>query len=122
MTDSAQMIRRFSIRIYPSRISLPEKLQLALRIKMEMDRWLAGLPERIRPNIGVRGSPRSAPKETRNGRGGNGSSWESLCPSRLLPATLQRANGLQRAGSYNEKMLLLRPLLSHFTRTFRQPP
>lgn len=52
MIDFAQIIRQVSVQIYHSRISLQDKLQLALQIEMEMDRWLARLPEMIKPDIG----------------------------------------------------------------------
>ncbi|EKV04189.1 C6 transcription factor, putative [Penicillium digitatum PHI26] len=52
MIDFAQIIRQISVQIYHSRISLPDKLQLALQIEMEMDRWLARLPEMIKPDVG----------------------------------------------------------------------
>lgn len=60
MIDFAQIIRRVSVQIYHSRITLQEKLQLALQIEMEMDRWLARLPERIKPDIGAHRLSRSA--------------------------------------------------------------
>jgi hypothetical protein len=60
MIDFAQIIRRVSVQIYHSRISLQEKLQLALQIEMEMDRWLARLPEKIKPDIGGYRPSRSA--------------------------------------------------------------
>ena len=60
MIDFAQIIRRVSVQIYHSRITLQEKLQLALQIEMEMDRWLARLPERIKPDIGPYRLSRSA--------------------------------------------------------------
>lgn len=60
MTDFAQIIRRVSIQIYHSRISLHDKLRLALQIELDMDRWLGRLPDRIRPDIGVHKSSRSA--------------------------------------------------------------
>lgn len=60
MIDLAQIIRRVSIQIYHSRISLQEKLQIALQIEMEMDRWLARLPERIKPDFGANRLARSA--------------------------------------------------------------
>lgn len=60
MIDFAQIIRRVSIQIYHSPIPIQEKLQIALQIEMEMDRWLARLPERIKPDIGGSRLSRSA--------------------------------------------------------------
>ncbi|CAG8246300.1 unnamed protein product [Penicillium salamii] len=116
MIDFAQIIRRVSVQIYHSRISLQEKLQIALQIEMEMDRWLARLPEKIKPDIAGYRLSRSAlrdPKWARRQRlvlgirKFNCSSWRS---------------STDPLGYYNVKMLLFRPFLSHFTRKLRHPP
>ncbi|RJE18910.1 Cupin domain protein [Aspergillus sclerotialis] len=51
MVDFAQIIRKVSLQIYHSRISYHEKLQRALQIEDEMDRWVTMLPERIKPDV-----------------------------------------------------------------------
>lgn len=51
MVDFAQIIRKVSVQIYHSRISYHEKLQRALQIEDEMDRWVTMLPERIKPDF-----------------------------------------------------------------------
>ncbi|KAJ5574058.1 uncharacterized protein N7459_008485 [Penicillium hispanicum] len=101
MIDFAQIIRRVSIQIYHSRITLQEKLQLALQIEMEMDRWLARLPERIKPDIGAYRLSRSALRD---------------------PKWARRQRLVLGIRYYNVKMLLFRPFLSHFTRKLRHPP
>ena len=55
MVDFAQIIRKVSVQIYHSRFTLQDKLQLALQIEQEMDRWVARLPPRIKP--GLQGQP-----------------------------------------------------------------
>ncbi|OGE49599.1 hypothetical protein PENARI_c020G11706 [Penicillium arizonense] len=101
MIDFAQIIRRVSVQIYHSRISLQEKLQLALQIEMEMDRWLARLPEKIKPDIGGYRLSRSALRD---------------------PKWARRQRLVLGIRYYNVKMLLFRPFLSHFTRKLRHPP
>jgi hypothetical protein len=101
MIDFAQIIRRVSVQIYHSRITLQEKLQLALQIEMEMDRWLARLPERIKPDIGAYRLSQSALRD---------------------PKWARRQRLVLFSGYYNVKMLLFRPFLSHFTRKLRHPP
>ena len=51
MVDFAYIIRKVSVQIYHSRITLQEKLHLALQIENELDRWMARLPDRIKPDI-----------------------------------------------------------------------
>ena len=51
MVDFAQMIRKVSVQIYHSRITLQEKLHVALQIEAELDRWMLKLPDRIKPDI-----------------------------------------------------------------------
>ncbi|KAJ5539666.1 hypothetical protein N7513_007998 [Penicillium frequentans] len=101
MVDFAQIVRRVSVQIYHSRITLQEKLQLALQIEIEMDRWLARLPEKLRPDIGTYKSPRSALRD---------------------PKWARRQRLVLGIRYYNVKMLLFRPFLSHFTRKLRHPP
>ncbi|KAJ5709472.1 hypothetical protein N7493_010806 [Penicillium malachiteum] len=101
MIDFAQIIRRVSVQIYHSRITLQEKLQLALQIEMEMDRWVARLPEKLRPDVGNHNPSRSALRD---------------------PKWARRQRLVLRIRYYNVKMLLFRPFLSHFTRKLRHPP
>ncbi|KAJ5925646.1 hypothetical protein N7454_008285, partial [Penicillium verhagenii] len=101
MADFAQIVRRVSVQIYHSRITLQEKLQLGLQIEMEMDRWLARLPEKLRPDIGTHRPPRSALRD---------------------PKWARRQRLVLGIRYYNVKMLLFRPFLSHFTRKLRHPP
>lgn len=51
MVDFAQIIRKVSVQIYHSRFTLQDKLQLALQIESEMDKWVARLPSRIKPDL-----------------------------------------------------------------------
>ncbi|PYI20698.1 hypothetical protein BO99DRAFT_421393 [Aspergillus violaceofuscus CBS 115571] len=98
MVDFAQIIRRVSVQIYHSRITLQEKLHLALQIETELDRWMARLPDRLKPDMMERatGGALRDPKWARR--------------QRLV------------LGYFNVKMLLFRPFLSHFTRKLRHPP
>ncbi|CAI7606074.1 unnamed protein product [Penicillium glandicola] len=100
MIDFAQIIRQISVQIYHSRISLQDKLQLALQIEMEMDRWLARLPELIKPDIGYRIS--------------SGSLRD--------PKWARRQRLVLEIRYYNVKTLLFRPFLSHFARKLQHPP
>ncbi|KAF9252862.1 transcriptional regulator family: Fungal Specific TF [Penicillium roqueforti] len=101
MIDFAQIIRQVSVQIYHSRISLQDKLQLALQIEMEMDRWLARLPEMIKPDIGGYRPSRSALRD---------------------PKWARRQRLVLGIRYYNVKMLLFRPFLSHFPRKLRHSP
>ncbi|KAJ5154352.1 transcriptional regulator family: Fungal Specific TF [Penicillium coprophilum] len=101
MIDFAQIIRQVSVQIYHSRISLEDKLQLALQIEMEMDRWLARLPEMIKPDISGHVMFRSALRDPK---------WARR--QRLVLGTRY----------YTVKMLLFRPFLSHFKRKLRNAP
>ncbi|KAF9893930.1 hypothetical protein FE257_008901 [Aspergillus nanangensis] len=101
MVDFAQIIRKVSVQIYHSRITLQEKLHVALQIEAELDRWIMKLPDRIKPDIvkqDVAGGALRDPKWARR--------------QRLVL-------GIRY---YNVKMLLFRPFLSHFTRKLRHTP
>ncbi|PYH78106.1 RmlC-like cupin [Aspergillus uvarum CBS 121591] len=98
MVDFAQIIRRVSVQIYHSRITLQEKLHLALQIETELDRWMARLPDRLKPDM----------MERANGGALRDPKWARR--QRLV------------LGYFNVKMLLFRPFLSHFTRKLRHPP
>ncbi|KAG0154248.1 hypothetical protein PDIDSM_1628 [Penicillium digitatum] len=101
MIDFAQIIRQISVQIYHSRISLPDKLQLALQIEMEMDRWLARLPEMIKPDVGGYRLGRSALRD---------------------PKWARRQQLVLGIRYYNVRMLLFRPFLSRLTRKAQHPP
>lgn len=58
MVDFAQIIRKVSVQIYHSRFSLQDKLHLALQIETDMDKWVAKLPPRIKPDL--QGQPASS--------------------------------------------------------------
>ena len=89
MIDFAQIIRRVSIQIYHSRITLQEKLQLALQIEMEIDRWLARLPEKIKPDIGAYQPSRSALRDPK---------WARR--QRLVLGIRKSILGLESQGTY----------------------
>ncbi|PYH41675.1 uncharacterized protein BP01DRAFT_418546 [Aspergillus saccharolyticus JOP 1030-1] len=100
MVDFAQIIRRVSVQIYHSRITLQEKLHLALQIETELDRWMARLPDRIKPDMLERAT------------GG----------ALRDPKWARRQRLVLGIRYFNVKMLLFRPFLSHFTRKLRHPP
>ncbi|KAJ5520336.1 transcriptional regulator family: Fungal Specific TF [Penicillium fimorum] len=101
MIDLAQIIRQISVQIYHSRISLQDKLQLALQIEMEMDRWLARLPEMIKPDISGYGMSRSTLRD---------------------PNWARRQRLVLGIRYYNVRTLLFRPFLSLFSRKLRHAP
>jgi hypothetical protein len=51
MVDFARITRKVSIQIYHRRIPLQEKLTIALAIEAELDKWIAELPDQIRPDF-----------------------------------------------------------------------
>ncbi|KAI9374232.1 fungal-specific transcription factor domain-containing protein [Aspergillus egyptiacus] len=95
MVDFARLTRKVSVQIYHSRLSLREKLFVALAIESEMDTWIAQLPEHIRPDF-VTGLVinRNALRD---------------------PKWARRQRVVLGIRYYNVKMLLFRPFLSHFT-------
>ncbi|KAB8255400.1 RmlC-like cupin [Aspergillus pseudonomiae] len=101
MVDFAQMIRKVSVQIYHSRITLQDKLQVALQIEAELDRWMLRLPERIKPDV-------------LRQRASGGTLRD--------PKWARRQRLVLGIRYYNVKMLLFRPFLSHFTRKLRHPP
>ncbi|RAL02066.1 RmlC-like cupin [Aspergillus ibericus CBS 121593] len=100
MVDFAYIIRKVSVQIYHSRITLQEKLHLALQIETELDRWMARLPDRIKPDV----LQRSTTGALRD------------------PKWARRQRLVLGIRYYNVKMLLFRPFLSHFTRKLRHTP
>ncbi|RHZ60795.1 uncharacterized protein CDV56_104166 [Aspergillus thermomutatus] len=101
MVDFAQIIRRVSVQIYHSRITLQEKLQVALHIETELDKWMARLPDRIKPDIQGHQPSSGALRD---------------------PKWARRQRLVLGIRYYNVKMLLFRPFLSYFTRKLRHTP
>lgn len=52
MVDLAHIIRRVSVDIYHSRISLQQRMKHSLEIEKELDDWLDALPEILQPDFG----------------------------------------------------------------------
>ncbi|PWY91380.1 RmlC-like cupin [Aspergillus sclerotioniger CBS 115572] len=100
MVDFAYIIRKVSVQIYHSRITLQEKLHLALQIETELDRWMARLPDRIKPDVLQR----------------------ATAGTLRDPKWARRQRLVLGIRYYNVKMLLFRPFLSHFTRKLRHTP
>ncbi|GFF22927.1 quercetin 2,3-dioxygenase [Aspergillus udagawae] len=98
MVDFAQIIRRVSVQIYNSRIALQEKLQAALHIEADLDKWMARLPDRIKPDVLGHLPSTGALRD---------------------PKWARRQRLVLGIRYYNVKMLLFRPFLSYFTR--KQP-
>jgi hypothetical protein len=63
MVDFGRIIRKVAVRIYHSRISLQQKFSAALEIESEMNGWVARLPSKIRPSLGLEGSRDSGLRE-----------------------------------------------------------
>ncbi|KAH2403659.1 hypothetical protein KXV53_001187 [Aspergillus fumigatus] len=101
MVDFAQIIRRVSVQIYHSRITLQEKLQAAFDIEADLDKWMARLPDRIRPDVLGHQPSSGALKD---------------------PKWARRQRLVLQIRYYNVKMLLFRPFLSYFTRKMRHTP
>ncbi|KAE8396212.1 fungal-specific transcription factor domain-containing protein [Aspergillus alliaceus] len=117
MVDFAQIIRKVSVQIYHSRITLQDKLQIALQIEGELDRWMLRLPERIKPDVlRQRGSGNALrdPKWARRQR--------LVLGIREPSPRSYMEFSLTGTGYYNVKVLLFRPFLGHFTRKLRHTP
>lgn len=52
MVDFSRIVRKVAIQIYHSRLSLQQKLFVALKIENEMNEWVIRLPRRIKPSLG----------------------------------------------------------------------
>ncbi|KAL1968879.1 hypothetical protein VTN77DRAFT_1240 [Rasamsonia byssochlamydoides] len=102
MVDFARIIRRVSIDIYHSKVPLSDKMRLALQIERQLDGWLAGLPERVKPDI-IDSS-------------GRGVSLTSLRD----PKWARRQRLVLEIRYHNVKMLLFRPFLAYSTRSTKQ--
>ncbi|KAL4933074.1 uncharacterized protein BDV17DRAFT_279347 [Aspergillus undulatus] len=112
MVDFARITRKVSVQIYHRRLSLHEKLTVALAIEAELDAWMAGLPVWIRPDfISSSGSGGS-----RNGDGnGNGADREKERNDLKDPKWARRQRLVLGIRYYNVKTLLFRPFLRHAT-------
>jgi hypothetical protein len=51
MVEFSRIIRRVSVEIYHSKLTLQEKTQYALNIERQLDQWVAQLPAKIRPQV-----------------------------------------------------------------------
>ncbi|KAL2811459.1 fungal-specific transcription factor domain-containing protein [Aspergillus cavernicola] len=94
MVDFARITRKVSVQIYHRRLTLSEKLTVALAIEAELDTWMAQLPDHIRPDFV---SPVVARNALRD------------------PKWARRQRVVLGIRYYNVKMLLFRPFLGHFT-------
>lgn len=112
MVDFAQITRKVSVQIYHSKISFHEKMQRALQIKAEMDRWLVQLPDRIKPDIWGRQTSLRDPKWARRQRLVLGI---RKCGGYSLPF-------LMRTGYCNVKTLLFRPFLRNHIHNLEDTP
>ncbi|EKG10155.1 Transcription factor fungi [Macrophomina phaseolina MS6] len=101
MIGLARIMRAISVKVYLHRLSLAQKLQGALNIEMEMDAWVARLPEAIRPQF--------TSDVGRHSRLGD-PPW----------AYYQRL--VLQIRYYNVKMLLLRPFLVHASKYNEREP
>ncbi|GME43723.1 putative C6 transcription protein [Neofusicoccum parvum] len=101
MIGLARIMRAISVKVYLHRLSLAQKLQGALNIEMEMDAWVARLPEAIRPQF--------TSDVGRHSRLGD-PPW----------AYYQRL--VLQIRYYNVKMLLLRPFIVHASKYDEREP
>lgn len=106
MVDSARIVRRIAIGIYHSRMSWQQKMTQAQSLEDELDGWVAGLPERIKPSFSTSSSP---------------SSSRGLAALRQ-PKWCRRQKIIMEIRYHNVRMLLFRPLLSIVTRDSATPP
>ncbi|KAL4800233.1 hypothetical protein BDV19DRAFT_375898 [Aspergillus venezuelensis] len=103
MVDFARITRKVSVQIYHRRLSLQEKLNVALAIEAELDAWMAGLPGWIRPGF--------ISDKIAGGNGGNGGERNDLKD----PKWARRQRLVLGIRYYNVKTLLFRPFLRHCT-------
>ncbi|KKY22015.1 putative c6 transcription [Diplodia seriata] len=101
MIGLARIMRAISVKVYLHRLSLAQKLQGAMNIEMEMDAWVARLPEAIRPQF--------TSDVGRHSRLGD-PPW----------AYYQRL--VLQIRYYNVKMLLLRPFIVHASKYDEREP
>ncbi|KAL4964886.1 uncharacterized protein BDV14DRAFT_189940 [Aspergillus stella-maris] len=103
MVDFARITRKVSVQIYHRRLSLQEKLNVALAIEAELEAWMAGLPGWIRPGF--------ISDAIAGGNGGNGGDRNDLKD----PKWARRQRLVLGIRYYNVKTLLFRPFLRHCT-------
>ncbi|KAL4943429.1 hypothetical protein BDV06DRAFT_211075 [Aspergillus oleicola] len=105
MVDFARITRKVSVQIYHRRLSLQEKLTVALAIEAELDAWMAGLPGWIRPGF-ISGNLPGGTGGT--GAGGGRNDLKD-------PKWARRQRLVLGIRYYNVKTLLFRPFLRHCT-------
>lgn len=108
MVDFARIVRRIAIGIYHSRVSWQQKLLRAQGLESELDGWISGLPERIRPACLSSSSSSSF-------------STGALAALRQ-PKWCRRQKIITEIRYHNVRMLLFRPFLSMLTRSSGPPP
>lgn len=99
MVDFARIVRRIAIGIYHSRMSWQQKLVRAQGLEGELDGWIAGLPERIRPAC----------------LSSSSFSTGALAALRQ-PKWCRQQKIITEIRYHNVRMLLFRPFLSMLTR------
>ncbi|KAL5333365.1 fungal-specific transcription factor domain-containing protein [Aspergillus crustosus] len=97
MVDFARITRKVSVQIYHRRLTLPEKLSVALAIEEELDTWMAQLPDRLRPDF-ITGVDEDVDKARNDLKD---------------PKWARRQRLVLGIRYYNVKMLLFRPFLRH---------
>ncbi|KAL4916863.1 RmlC-like cupin domain-containing protein [Aspergillus aurantiobrunneus] len=99
MVDFAHITRKVSVQIYHRRLTLQEKLAVALGIETELDSWMAQLPDRLRPDF-IPGGGRNDLKD---------------------PKWARRQRLVLGIRYYNVKTLLFRPFLRYSTGLGNRP-
>ncbi|KAL4870306.1 fungal-specific transcription factor domain-containing protein [Aspergillus spectabilis] len=97
MVEFARITRKVSVQIYHRRLTLPEKLTVALAIEAELDTWMAQLPDRLRPEF-ITGIDVDVDRGRNDLRD---------------PKWARRQRLVLGIRYYNVKMLLFRPFLRH---------
>ncbi|RDW74385.1 Zn(II)2Cys6 transcription factor [Aspergillus mulundensis] len=72
MVDFARITRKVSVQIYHRRLTLEDKLAMALAIENELDCWIRNLPEWIRPGFIKAGEAENESAAVDRGEGGDG--------------------------------------------------
>ncbi|KAK8244626.1 putative C6 transcription factor [Phyllosticta capitalensis] len=101
MIGLSRIMRAISVKVYLHRLSLAQKLQSAMQIELEMDAWVARLPEAIRPQFT--------------------SDVDRHCRLGDPPWAFYQRLVLQ-IRYYNVKMLLLRPFIVYATKHSERDP
>ncbi|KAL4903915.1 fungal-specific transcription factor domain-containing protein [Aspergillus multicolor] len=132
MVDFARITRKVSVQIYHRRLTLEDKLAMALAIENELDCWIRSLPEWIRP-----GFIKAPSAETGNGAVDRGDGGEEVGSAIATedgvnvdiggiglgagrndlkdPKWARRQRLVLGIRYYNVKTLLFRPFLRHAT-------